>query len=211
MPPARGLRRARRPTPCGIGTARARGTWCGRPPRDPGARSSPFASLPEGAHECRELARRPFSLPAGCNLDTRAASGDQDRGLERGGLHQLGECPEGRKYASLNAATVITRSESPCAMSVQVLSRHTKTLPPTRRERSARSPGAAASESATPTAPVTTIASRLSELASLRASRDRWTAPAPACASGAGGCNGIGRARTFGSCTRYDVYSVKMP
>src|SRR2546426_7114656 len=81
-------------------------------------------------------------------------------------------------------------------MSVHTLSRHTNSLPPIRWERSDRPPCTAASESATPTAPVTTIASRLSEPASLRASRDRWTAPAPACASGAGGCNGIGRATT---------------
>src|SRR5438093_4027236 len=97
MPPERGLRRARRPTPCGTGTARARGKYCGRPPRDPGARSSPFASLPEVAHECRELARRPFSLTAGCNLDASATSGDQNRRLERGGLRQLGERSEERK------------------------------------------------------------------------------------------------------------------
>src|SRR5213592_724187 len=97
MPPERGLRRARRPTPCGTGTARARGKYCGRPPRDPGAWSSPFASLPEVAHECRELARRPFSFTAGCNLDARAASGDQNRGLECGGLDQLGERSKQRK------------------------------------------------------------------------------------------------------------------
>src|SRR3989441_1976923 len=48
-------------------------------------------------------------------------------------------------------------------MSVHTLSRHTNSLPPIRWERSDRPPGTAASESATPTAPVTTIASRLSE------------------------------------------------
>src|SRR5207247_3937642 len=109
------------------------------------------------------LVRRPATRTAGSSV---------------AGCTSSGSARSSAKYTSLNGATVITRSESPCAMSVQVLSRHTKTLPPTRRERSARSPGPAASESARP--PVTPSASRLSEPASFRASRERSTASAPA-------------------------------
>src|SRR5439155_1692137 len=55
------------------------------------------------------LVRRPATRTAGSSVAGGTSSGS---------------ARSSAKYASLNAATVITRSESPCAMSVQVLSRN---------------------------------------------------------------------------------------
>src|SRR5207302_2143237 len=126
------------------------------------------------------------------------------------GCSSSGRARSSAKYASLKAATLTTRTESPCAMSVHTASRHANTRPPTCCERLTLPRSGTTMESAA-AAPAATTASRLNELAILRAASERRTASAPAWSCGAGAISGMGRTATLGSCTRYDVYSVRMP
>src|SRR5437773_5579236 len=73
-------------------------------------------------------------------------------------------------------------------MSVQVLSRHRKTRPPTRSLRLASAAPRVLTESAA--APVTVTALSWSEPESARSARDRSTAAAPAWSCGAGAADG---------------------
>src|SRR5437879_5360666 len=126
------------------------------------------------------------------------------------GCTSSGRARSSAKYASLKAATLTTRTESPCAMSVHTPSRHANTRPPTRCVRLIFPRSCTTTESAA-AEPVATTASRLTELAILRTASERRTASAPAWSCGAGAINGMGRVARLGSCPKYDVYSVRMP